>query len=151
MSQLFGARWPKMKAHMREFSADFGITDMGHAEHMPNTRKALALSEWARDLGKVDAFREAAMDAYWRRGKDLGDDATLVALAEQVGLDAAGARKAMVDPALQARVDANRREGLRRGVSGIPTFFFGDVKVVGCQSFEELAEAAELAGAKRKN
>ncbi len=47
--------------------------------------------------------------------------------------------------------DELRREASRAGVTGIPTFFFGDEVVVGCQPYPMLARAAERAGAKRRS
>ena len=54
------------------------------------------------------------------------------------------------DPAIVQRVDAMGREAARAGVTGIPTFDLGELRVVGCQSYEVLASAAEQAGARRK-
>lgn len=51
-------------------------------------------------------------------------------------------------PEYQARVDALRAEGHAVGVSGIPTSFIGNHRVVGCQPYEVFAEAARRAGAK---
>ena len=48
----------------------------------------------------------------------------------------------MDDPAYQKRVDAMRDEASSKGVTGIPTFFINGARVVGCQPYEVLAEAA---------
>ena len=150
MSAKFGARWPQMKEHAARFAEQFGLTGLKPPDVSPNTRKVLALAEYARDQGKLDAFRHVAMEAHWREGKNLGDDATLIALAKGVGLDEDGARAAMTSPELLARVDRSRELAESLGVSGIPTFFFGRYRVVGCQPYETLAEAADAAGFKRK-
>jgi predicted DsbA family dithiol-disulfide isomerase len=47
-------------------------------------------------------------------------------------------------------VDAARREAVEAGITGIPTFEFGEVRVVGCQRYEVLADAARRAGARRR-
>lgn len=147
IARLFGAdRVEPMRAHMRRFAAQFGITDMRHPSHLPNTRRVLAAAELARDRGRLDAFRETAMDAYWRAGEDLEDDAVVRRIAADVGLDPDAAVAAMSDPEHLARVDAIRRESINAGVTGIPTFFIGDQKVVGCQPYETLAAAVERAG-----
>ncbi len=58
---------------------------------------------------------------------------------------------ATADPALLARVDAARARALEAGVTGIPTFDIGPLRVVGCQPYEVLAAAARKAGAGRRS
>ena len=62
----------------------------------------------------------------------------------------ARALSAADDPAYLDRVNEKQTDARAQGVSGIPTFCFGDVRVVGCQPLEALARAAERAGAKRR-
>jgi predicted DsbA family dithiol-disulfide isomerase len=90
------------------------------------------------------------MDAYWQDGLDLEDDAVLAGCARTAALDPAAAMAALADPALEARVDAARAAAGRAGVTGIPTFDIGDLRVVGCQPYPVLARAAEEAGARRR-
>lgn len=148
IERLFGAdRVGPMREYIRRFAAQFGITDMRHPTHLPNTRRILAAAEYARDQGRLAAFRREAMDAYWRRGEDLEDEAVVRGIAATAGLDPAAADDAMDDARLLARVDAIRQESINAGVTGIPTLFIGDQKVVGCQPYEVLAHAAKAAGA----
>lgn len=131
---------------MRAFAASFGIHDMRQPDHIPNTRAALAVAEVARDEGRLHPFRAAAMDAYWREGRDLEDPAVIRDLARDTGLDPERAAQAMTDRAYQDRIDRTRREAAAEGVTGIPTFFIGDRVVVGCQPYETLADAVERQG-----
>jgi predicted DsbA family dithiol-disulfide isomerase len=151
IERLFGAdRVAPMRQYMDRFAAQFGITDMRHPSHLPNTRQVLSAAEFARDQADLDAFRKAAMDAYWRHGQDLEDDDVVRRVAADAGVHAEGAAAAMSDPEYLARVDAVRRESLNAGVTGIPTFFIGDQVVVGCQPYEVLAAAVERAGGTRR-
>jgi predicted DsbA family dithiol-disulfide isomerase len=150
LTHLFGPRAAGMKAHVEQFARGFGVQGMKVSEHLNNTRKALALAEWARDNGRLEAFRHAATEAYWRRGENLEDEAVLARIAEEAGLSADGARAALKDATYIARVDAMGQEARRDGVSGIPTFLIGNGRVVGCQPYEVLAQAARLAGAQPK-
>lgn len=143
-------RSAEMADYLRRFAAAFGVEGMRIPERTPNTRKALAIAEWARDQGKLHAFRRAAMNAHWREGRDIEDDGVLADLARGVGLDPERAAAAASDPAYVARVDAMGSEAARAGVTGIPTFFIGDRKVVGCQPYEVVAAQAEAAGALRR-
>ncbi len=151
LARLFpGVPLAAMHARTKAFAARFGVTDFEPPEVLTNTRRALAIAELARDRGRLDAFREGAFEANWRQGKSLEDDGDLRALAVAVGLDPDEALRAADDPAMLGRVDEKQAEARRIGVTGIPTFVFGDERVVGCQPYEVLAAAAARAGATRR-
>jgi predicted DsbA family dithiol-disulfide isomerase len=152
IGRLFGPeRVAPMRQYMDRFAAEFGIRDMRHPDHLPNTRRILAAAELARDEGRLDRFRGAAMDAYWRGGKDLEADGVVREIARATGLDPDRTVAAMGDPAFLDRVDAVRRESINAGVTGIPTFFIGHDVVVGCQPYPVLAAAVEAAGGARRS
>lgn len=135
--------------------------------HAPSTKPALLLSEFARQQGKLDAWREAGMNAHWRDGRDIEDRTVLGELLDAVGLDAAEAW-AFVDSDEAPRIlHRQREEAMQWGVTGIPTWFLlpagwsiGDprpaddepqpIRVVGCQPMEVVLQAAERAGARRR-
>lgn len=144
MAELFGAaRAAGMADSLREFARGFGLQDMRVPERLQNTRGILAASEYARDQGRLDLFREAAMDAYWREGRNLEDLAVVREVAERAGLDPDGTAAAVTSPEHLGRIEAIRREAGLLGVSGIPTFFIGRHRIVGCQPYEILAAAVE--------
>ena len=149
LEQLFAPqRLAGMRDHLQRFARQFGIDDMPAVDHLPNTRSALALMEFARDQGRLDTCRAAAMNAFWRERMGLERKEDLQAIAVRSGLDADAAVAAVGDPRYLRRVDELRDEANRMGVTGIPTFFFGDgPPVVGCQPYEVLARAATAAGA----
>jgi predicted DsbA family dithiol-disulfide isomerase len=149
-----------MHAYVRSFAAGFGIRDLVPPGRLVNTRRALAVAEHARDAGRLQVFNAVAYDAYWRHGRGLESDEDLAALAGEAGLDPGAAIEAARDPRLLARVDGARREAIRAGVTGIPTFDFEpeapaagrlSSRVVGCQRYEVLVEAARRAGARRRD
>lgn len=157
LTALFpAARIPSIKEHLNQFAARFGVSGILHPDHIANTRRVLAMAELARDRGRLEAFREAGMVAYWREGRDLEDDDDLRAIAAGVGLPAGEALAAAEDPALLARVDARQADARRLGVTGIPTFFFGSPGdgpgeaevIVGCHPYDVVAAAARRAGAR---
>lgn len=139
-----------MARYLDQFAAGFGIHGLAHRDRLPNTRRALAMAERARDRGRLHPFRRAVMDAYWLRGQDVEEDAVLAACAREAGLDPADALAAAADPDCTGRVDAMGDDALRAGVTGIPTFLVGRRRIVGCQPYEVLAAAAEAEGALRR-
>ena len=168
LSSLFPAsRLPGMKAHVASFAASVGVA-MGHPDRLPNTRRVLAIAEYARDAGQLDAFRHAAMEAHWNRGLDLEADADLRALSAEAGLDPDAAIAAAIAPAWVARVDAMGAEARRWGVTGIPTYFLlpagwdlghplppagspRPVRIVGCQPRDVVERGCAVAGVPRRS
>ena len=64
----------------------------------------------------------ALHDAMFENRARLNEE-VILALAEQVGLDVEQFRQDLLDPALEARVRAEREEGEQLGVRGTPTVF----------------------------
>jgi len=152
LSRRFGAdRIGPMHERLRRFALGFGIADLRLRDRSPNTRRALALAEFARDQGALDRFRVLAMEAHWRRGLDLESDLDLGAIAAEAGLDRQAAVAASRDQAYLARIDAKREEALARGVTAIPTFVIGDRALVGCEPYEAVCEFALQGGARRRS
>lgn len=139
-----------MHAQLLAFAKGFGIDDLKVRDRSPNTRRALAIAEFARDAGRLEPFRQAAMDAHWRRGMDLESDADLRALAAEAGLDPDAALAAGREPLFLRRIDERRAKAEAFGITGIPTFVIGNQGVVGCQPYEVLARFAEACGARKR-
>ncbi len=148
MDQLYPGDGHKMEEYLHRFAAQFGVQEMKRSKRMPNTRRVLAVAEFARDQGKLNEFRWGTMEAHWEDGKDIEDSAVLADLAVASGLDPEKALLAADDAAYLRRVDDLRHEYKQVGVGGIPTFVFGTEPVEGCQPYEVLAAAALRAGAK---
>ncbi len=76
--------------------------------------------------GSFDSFYHATMNAYWRDGRDIADSDVLVDIAEDVGVSGAEVRDAVTDERLEAELEDHFDRAQRRGISGIPTFVYGD-------------------------
>jgi predicted DsbA family dithiol-disulfide isomerase len=140
-----------MAEHLQKLAAHYGIHDFRQSERIPNTRRALALAEVARDQGKLDAFRERAMHAHWRDGMDLENDDDLRTIARDAGLSDDAVFNSKNDPRYLARVDDIREEATETGVRGIPTFVLGRYGISGAQPYEAFRNLAEQAGAKKRS
>jgi predicted DsbA family dithiol-disulfide isomerase len=145
-----GVNLKAMHERTKRFAAQFGITGFDPPDRLQNSRRALAIAEYARSQGKLEPYRRAAFDAHWRDGRNLELNADLEAIAETVGLPVDDALAAADDPAYLDRVDEKQAEARTQGVTGIPTFVFAKTRIVGCQPFEVLADAAERSGAVRR-
>jgi predicted DsbA family dithiol-disulfide isomerase len=145
-----GANLKVLHERTKRFAAQFGVTGFEPPDRLQNTRRALAIAEYARSQGKLETYRRAVFDAHWRDSKNLELDADLAEIVETVGLPIDDALAAADDAAYLGIVDERQDDARAHGVTGIPTFFFAEHRVVGCQPFEVLAAAAERSGAVRR-
>jgi predicted DsbA family dithiol-disulfide isomerase len=89
---------------------------------VPNSAKALEVSELARDLGLHDRVHGRLMDAYWSEAQDIGDEGTLLDLVAKAGLERSEASAALADGRYRARVLESTRIAHQLGITAIPSF-----------------------------
>lgn len=109
----------------------------------PLSEQAAEASLCAADQGKFWAYH-GALFARLPRG-ELRGAGDLDSAAREIGLDQAVFTRCLRSGQMRARVDADRNEGLRRGVQGTPTSFVGGQAIVGAQPFEVFRAAIEAA------
>ena len=89
---------------------------------MPNSNRALRLTELARDRGLHDVLHTRLITGYWSRRRDIGDPEVLVEEAVAAGISETEARTALESEELAARVESSTRAALRNGVTGVPAW-----------------------------
>lgn len=125
----------EMTARGREEGVRFAFDRVGRT---PNTRKAHRLVAHASGTGRGDDAATALFRAYFEEGRDIGRPDVLLAVADEIGLDRAGAEAALSDPALGGEVMALERRAAEIGVSGVPFFIVdGTWAVSGAQPREQ--------------
>ena len=134
------ARGAELDAQVAEVGRGVGL-EFRHdlMRRTPNTVKAHRLIAWA--AGPLQAaLKEALMRAYFQEGQDIGDAATLAAIAEAHGLD--GTDAFLATDALDAEVRAEDLAFRRLGISGVPSFALdGQVLFSGALPAARMAEA----------
>ena len=96
----------------------------------PSTLDAHRLIHWAGLEGRQTPVVAALFRAYWREGRDIGDRAVLLDIAEGAGLD-----RAMIERLYDSGADAEETRARdahtrSRGVTGVPTFVVANRHVV---------------------
>jgi predicted DsbA family dithiol-disulfide isomerase len=129
-------------------SAMFAQAGLPHAdrqEKVPNSRKALMLGELARERGAFDALHRVLFDAYWARGRDIGDEQVLIEEGGAAGLDEATVLAGLSDKRYLDRVQGQTRDAIELGAGGVPAWLIDRrVLVPGAQPHEVFARV--LAG-----
>jgi 2-hydroxychromene-2-carboxylate isomerase len=75
----------------------------------------------AQEHGVLEQFARAALRAACARSVDLSDDAAVLAVAHDVGLDTVDVRERMETREVKDRLRANTDEAYAAGVVGVPT------------------------------
>jgi predicted DsbA family dithiol-disulfide isomerase len=125
-----------------EYHLDDGVTG--------NTFDAHQLLHLARTHGRQDALVERFYRAYFTERQSLFDQASLVALAVEAGLDADEARQALAARTYAPAVEADMQEARKLGASGVP-FFVIDHRfgVSGAQATDVFVDVLTRAGGVR--
>ncbi|MGH6624762.1 MAG: DsbA family protein, partial [Burkholderiaceae bacterium] len=66
------------------------------------------------------------LDGAWQRGLELSDEAVLVALANECGLDGTALLTRAGDAVIKQRLVAATEAAVAAGIFGVPTFRFGN-------------------------
>jgi 2-hydroxychromene-2-carboxylate isomerase len=91
-----------------------------------NSVKAMRGCLWLEPQGKLLSFATAVFEAYWGREEDISQDAVLLKICAQVGVDNEAFMVGIAQPAIKAQLKANTDEVIARGGFGSPTLFLGD-------------------------
>ena len=111
-----------MNERMRRFFADRGLVYNPHPEVVPNTLRALQLTELARDLGRHAETHDRLMDAYWAEALDIGDADVLRDLAAQLALPADDVDDVLAGDRYRDRIDDSTRQAVSIGANAVPAF-----------------------------
>ena len=133
-----------MKANIKKLADDVGIS-LKLSEKLPNSRLALYISEFARKNGKFDDFHKLVFDSYWKDGKDIGDQALLLSLAETVGLNRNEILEYITSEEPKSELAKSLKDLKQYGINGVPTFIIGGTIVVGAQPYNAFKKVIENA------
>jgi predicted DsbA family dithiol-disulfide isomerase len=111
----------------------------------PNTVDSHRLVQFAGEHGRQDAVVEGLFRAYFIEGRDVGDVATMVEIAEAAGLPAAETEAFLKGDGRRDDVLAADQEVRMLGVTGVPCFIIeGKYAVSGAQSPEVFFQIFDL-------
>jgi predicted DsbA family dithiol-disulfide isomerase len=139
-----GGHSAKVEEHMRRMAreGDLGLT---FPRFVPNTHLALALGEYARDLGPEahEAVHEAIFEAYNARSEDIGDEEVLLRVAEARALDTDDVRLAFEEGRYDERIHQFLHLAMAMGVSATPSALICNELFIGSRPYRVLEESLE--------
>jgi len=124
--------------------AEEGLAYNPPPDVVPNTMRALRVTELARERGMHARVHDRLMDAYWADGRNIGDPDELRALAIEAGLDAAEVDDVLAGDAYRERVLGLTQQAVSIGITGVPGFLLDRrLLVLGAQPREVFERAFE--------
>lgn len=152
MSLKFGDAAAVLDAYRPVIDAaqDTGLVlDLPAITRTPNTLDAHRLIHWAGLEGRQTAMVSTLFRAYFQQGRDIGDMATLLELAQSVGLDRNLIARLLDSDADRALIATADRDARARGISGVPFFIVAQQYAVsGAQTVETWRNVIDEVGAR---
>ena len=103
----------------------FDAEGLPHAETLdkvPNSRRALMLAELAREHDVFEELHPRLFDAYWARGRDIGDHTVLIEEGTAAGLEKSDVVEALGNQSYLERVEQETRTAIELGAGGVPAW-----------------------------
>jgi predicted DsbA family dithiol-disulfide isomerase len=123
-----------MTAHGEELGFAFNFVD---GFRMHNTFNTHQLLHWANEQGRKNDLKQALFTAHFTNGRNLSDDAVLVDIAVEIGLDRDEATAVLADQRFAAEVRQEQQFWTQQGISGVPAVVFDHQHLVtGAQGVE---------------
>lgn len=137
-----------MVANVTRTAAGDGLAFRIDLSKSGNTFDAHRVVKLAATHGRATEAKERLFAAHFTEGRALGDRATLVELATELGLDAAEVEATLAGDRFAAEVRADQRLARELGISGVPFFVFDQrLAVSGAQPVAALVGALAQATA----
>jgi len=137
MDRRYGGSWADRLAALFERE---GLPFDRDIQRVPRSFDALRVAELAREHGVHPAMHERLMDAFWVRGRDLGDHDVLVEECVSAGLVEDEVREVLSGDRYADLVAASTQGAMEAGASGVPAFAVDNrILIPGAQP-EELFE-----------
>ena len=142
----------RMNAYVTNMAAKEGLTYNFDKTVVANSFKAHQFAHFAKQYGKQDEAEEKLFQAYFTDGKNMDDDAVLIQLGAELGLDTTALKSALEDSMYAEEVLADIKEAEEIGVRGVPFFVFDrKYAVSGAQDSKVFLQTLEQAYAERKS
>jgi predicted DsbA family dithiol-disulfide isomerase len=134
MDRRYGGSWAgRLAALFQREGLAFDET----IQRVPRSFDALRVAELARERGQHDALHPRLMDAFWVRGRDLGDHEVLVEECGAAGLVEDEVREVLDGDRYAELVGASTAGAMDAGATGVPAFAVDNrILIPGAQSEE---------------
>ena len=142
----------RMNAYVTSMAAKEGLTYNFDKAVVANSFKAHCFAHFAKQYGKQDEAEEKLFQAYFTEGKNMDDDAVLIRMGAELGLDTIALQSALESGTYADEVRADILEAEEIGVRGVPFFVFDrKYAVSGAQDSKVFLQTLEKAQEDRRS
>nr|WP_197052338.1 DsbA family protein [Halobellus rufus] len=141
------AYYEQAKENVRKLREKYGADEMDvelatDVDSLPAQLVSVAVREEC-DYETWLAFDEGVFAALWHDGRDIGEEAVLVDVAADAGVDADIVHDALTDDEARATLRDQFRAAQQRGITGVPTFVYEGHAARGAVPPEQLERLVE--------
>jgi predicted DsbA family dithiol-disulfide isomerase len=145
LSKKYGISIDQARANcdnMEHTAQDVGLKYNFDSVILTNTFDAHRLTMLAKKQGLMKEMTEQILRAYFTDGKHIGDHATLVQLAEEIGLDGRSVREMLAGKEMSDAVYADELQAQQYGIRSVPFFLINKkYSLTGAQPAETFDQA----------
>ncbi|MDN3015529.1 DsbA family oxidoreductase [Paenibacillus sp. BSR1-1] len=145
LSKKYGMSLDQAKASCRNterMARDAGLEYHFDKVILTNTFDAHQLTLYAKKYGMMKEMTERLLRAYFTEGKHIGDHATLVQLAEEIGLDGPAVKEMLSGKEMSDAVYADEVQAQQYGIRSVPFFLINKkYSLTGAQPLETFVQA----------
>jgi 2-hydroxychromene-2-carboxylate isomerase len=121
------AKWAYMLKDLQDWAAIAKLKILMPPKIFPiNSVKAMRGCLWLEPQGKLVAFANAVFEAYWAREEDISQEAVLLQICQQIGVDGDQFLAGIAQREIKEQLKSNTEEAVRRGAFGSPTIYLGE-------------------------
>jgi 2-hydroxychromene-2-carboxylate isomerase len=117
--------WPFRRLDAEYWAEYYGVPYREPVDFLVDPFYLARAATAAKQLGAVEVYSRRLFGAIFVEGRVV-DEADLIGLAEDAGLDAGTFRTYLEGPATAEIQETTLQEAHRRGAFGVPTFFLGE-------------------------
>lgn len=134
----------RVEQHLIKAAKEEG-RDMVLPDLVPNTHLAMALAEYARDLGEETHRRvhTAIFDAHYTAAADIGQRDVLLAIAREAGLDPDAVTTMWDDGRYDGRLHEYVHLAMHLGIDSTPAALICNELLIGSRPYGVLREAVQ--------
>jgi predicted DsbA family dithiol-disulfide isomerase len=110
-----------MTARGEELGFEFNFVE---GFRMHNTFKTHQLLHWANEQNRKNDLKQALFTAHFTHGRNLSDNAVLVEIAVEIGLDRTEAKAVLADQRYATNVRQEQKFWAQQGIGGVPAVVF---------------------------
>ncbi|MCL7749775.1 DsbA family oxidoreductase [Halalkalibacter sp. MEB205] len=147
LSSKYGMSLDQAKANcrnMEQMAYELGLDFRFDTQVLTNTFDAHRLVMFSKEHGRMHEMTDRLLRAYYSEGQHIGDHATLVDLAEEVGLYRAEAADMLASNEFSQAVRLDEQEAEQYGIKSIPFFLINKkYAITGAQSPEVFVQSLQ--------